>query len=607
MLTIEGFGIKQEKKEVVGLLGTCNTEFLENIYSKLGKKAFLYLYDSRFSPLPDLDLNEYDYFVVGLTLRYIVADADVNKDDFWYIKNPNRSVYLGNLETAQRIISRHVDMISLALAGKDVFYLSFIEPQSNPLGLFADHYALNNPSVFVRHMNEHLALAVSAKNSSYFVNLNTILSGIGKTKLQDDVLYSIMHGNVLSDFDYERDQGRIIPVIPAKELFDTCNIDQDYAHGVIECIENMRAIKTGVGRVKLIIVDLDGTMWRGVAAEDDMDEYVRTEGWPTGFVEALLLFKSRGGLLAINSKNDFEETKIRFDKIWGYKICFEDFVSVQINWESKSENIKSILTEVNILADNAVMIDDNPREISEINSIFPELRNLGFNPYLWRYAILYYPEFQNNLITEESSNRTKLVNAAKNRSYKESMAEDRGAWLIGLGLRVVGCVLKDRSDQAYNRILELINKTNQFNTTGRRWADEEFANFLTEFGPVLYFTAQDNEVNNGIIGVCVIKSGVVEQMVLSCRVFALGIEEVMFYVVQNNIAKSLNKKSITSLFKKNPIQSQKVDVILRFNDTGKNATARSVFNKFEFKYVDNDIYVTDFIFEVPGWIGFSKQ
>ena len=87
--------------------------------------------------------------------------------------------------------------------------------------------------------------------------------------------------------------------------------------------------------VKLIIVDLDDTLWRGIAAEDELSPGERKEGWPLGLADALLYFKSRGGLLAICSKNDHKKTLENFRKIYGWRITEEDFASIKINWKSQ--------------------------------------------------------------------------------------------------------------------------------------------------------------------------------------------------------------------------------------------------------------------------------
>ena len=94
----------------------------------------------------------------------------------------------------------------------------------------------------------------------------------------------------------------------------------------------------GIDQVKLVIVDLDDTLWRGVIAEegDISDETI--EGWPMGLIEALQFLKKRGVLLAIISKNDEARIEGLWDRIMRGRLRLEDFVVRRINWRSKADN-----------------------------------------------------------------------------------------------------------------------------------------------------------------------------------------------------------------------------------------------------------------------------
>jgi len=117
-----------------------------------------------------------------------------------------------------------------------------------------------------------------------------------------------------------------------------------------------------IDQVKLVIVDLDDTLWRGVIAEEGIDRPMVTEGWPAGLVEALVTLKKRGVLLAIASKNDEDRIRSFWPHLYGGRLELADFASVKINWQSKAENIAQILKETNLLPRNVVFLDDNPVE-----------------------------------------------------------------------------------------------------------------------------------------------------------------------------------------------------------------------------------------------------
>ncbi|MCK9188430.1 HAD-IIIC family phosphatase [Acidithiobacillus sp.] len=146
---------------------------------------------------------------------------------------------------------------------------------------------------------------------------------------------------------------------------------------ILDRLEGAWAVLCGKDPVKIIITDLDNTLWRGVLAEEEeVAPWRHTEGWPIGYAGALLECKRRGLLLAISSKNDEAPTCDRFRQVWGQALRLEDFCARQINWRPKSDNIADILQATNILPEQALFIDDNPLEIEEVRRAFPQMRFL---------------------------------------------------------------------------------------------------------------------------------------------------------------------------------------------------------------------------------------
>jgi FkbH-like protein len=337
--------------------------------------------------------------------------------------------------------------------------------------------------------------------------------------------------------------------------------------------------------VKIIVIDLDDTLWRGVAAEDSIEGPLRSEGWPLGFIEALLYFKRRGGLLAIASKNEPESTAKRFEEICGDRIKLHDFVSVKINWNPKSQSIDEILRETNLLPESALFIDDNPREIDEVRAHFPTLRCLGGNHHDWRRIILRSPETQVAGISRESRDRTRLVRARIDREVA-SRALSRHEWLLSLKIKQHISMVNDIADKSFGRAIELINKTNQFNTTGKRWTSGELDEFFRNGGCCLTTDLRDKTIDNGMIGVALIKPGALIQVVLSCRVFGLGAE-----ITMGSIATTVALRG-------------QAFVRSTLIDTGKNFTCHDYFERLGFRR-DGDEFVTDTACSTPPWIEFS--
>jgi predicted enzyme involved in methoxymalonyl-ACP biosynthesis len=107
----------------------------------------------------------------------------------------------------------------------------------------------------------------------------------------------------------------------------------------------------------------------------------------------------------------------------------------------------------------------------------------------------------------------------------EKQALPRDEFLFGLGCTLRIKQLLNSEQPEYTRCLELINKTNQFNTTGERWRADEFARFVNEQqGQVYSFSVRDKFVSYGLVGVVIIKGSRIQQFIMSCRVLGMDVE-----------------------------------------------------------------------------------
>ena len=249
----------------------------------------------------------------------------------------------------------------------------------------------------------------------------------------------------------------------------------------------------------------------------------------------------------------------------------EDFAVKKINWKSKIENVGEILAELNILPESVVFIDDNPRERDAIKDAFPDVRTLGSNPYLLRQILLWSPETQVTFITEESKNRTQMIQAKiAVESIKSKMSTED--FLNKIKLKASIFEIKGVDDPRFNRCFELLNKTNQFNTTGKRWSLDEIVKKLGGDFHIYSFDAQDIYSSYGLVGALVFEKENLNQMVMSCRVVGLGLELAALSAVLN----SLKVKGI-----------QNVSAITI--QTEANLLSRNVYEKFGFTKI-NDQY-----------------
>jgi FkbH-like protein len=552
------------------LLGTCGVEMLVKGSVNCGHiLRHMLMGSTRHDPVPDVAPTD-DVAVVSLTLRHVLSEATQTPEpevDMVFSRLQSDDCARVLLERAGEFLSEKVAQIAAKITTAPILFLSFFEPSFNYVGDLIDPFSRTSPGNLVREINRLLSDAVRKTNNCYFLDSNEILNFIGRRHLQDDVVASSSHASFINDWDFKLDSSRLNAPKALVNIFTYEVASREYTLALLSRIEAIVKIVEQRNPVKLIIVDLDDTMWRGIAAESEsLSLHQRIEGWPIGFAEALMFFKKRGGLLAICSKNEEAPTIERFNTIWRGAITLDDFACVRINWKPKSQNVLEIIKEVNLLPGNCVFIDDNDRELSEVKAAIPDIRCLGGNHYDWRRIILRSAETQVPIVTEESSRRTALVRAISQREAGSDAASgvSREEWLASLQLRQSFFLIKTAKSRHFDRAFELINKTNQFNTTGKRWEKSEFEKFISKGGYCIVSSLRDRLIDNGIISVCLIKCESIVQVVLSCRVFGLGAE-----LVVGAIATRVALKA-------HP------EVRAELIDTGKNATCHDYFKRIGF-------------------------
>ena len=272
-----------------------------------------------------------------------------------------------------------------------------------------------------------------------------------------------------------------------------------------------------------MIFDLDGTLWRGIAAEADDLDYHFTEGWPLGLLEAASVLKKRGILIAIASKNELTNVEAAWSQLYERRFPLSNFVSVKANWNPKVLNIGEILAETNLLPDNVLFVDDNPIEREQVALTYPEMHIISGPISTWRRTLLWGTELQVPFITTELSDRTELI---KNMIIREELKVHRDPidYVASLNVELAVGRIRDKRHKRFTRAFELINKTNQFNTTGRRWNEAEIDDYFAGGGEFIYAIAADRLSEYGLIAVMLCRGNEATQFVMSCRVFGLRIE-----------------------------------------------------------------------------------
>jgi FkbH-like protein len=418
------------------------------------------------------------------------------------------------------------------------FVMTYLSPQQNLLGRLLPRYDLRNPIHFTERLNIELDGLLKQYRNVYLLDTNHIASVYGRRFMQEDAFWHQHHGGLLSTTADELwDGGRRIEKSPP--VAEVLGAAVDGFVGMVW--QELRAAYRTLRRadeVKMLCVDLDDTLWRGLIGEwDGNDRGWKLAGWPHGLLETLQYLKRRGVILAIVSKND--ETHVRgvWHKMFDEGLLrLEDFAIVKINWRPKAENIAEAMAEANILPKSVVFLDDNPVERSAVKAAFPEIRTLETSHFRWSRVLGWSPELQVAEISGESARRTQLIQAQVERQQVRA-ALSREDFLASLNLRIAVHTLRAVTDSRFARAFELLNKTNQFNTTGVRWLEGDAVAYFERGGVWWTFEVVDRFTNYGLVGLVCMNGTQVDQFVMSCRVAGLEAELAALSVILGQAAR----------------------------------------------------------------------
>lgn len=520
--------------ETILVVGSC---LVENLVAEFARTKpvqgdfVLVNFASRLPEAPPRALDRYDLQIVQLPMRTILPDSR-----FAQLRHHQPEAYAALFAEAEQRLAIVLDaaMAWNKASGLTTFVVNFFRPQQNPLGRLMPRNDLRNLSTFIDRLNARFAELVAGYANSYVLDFDEISASIGRMHVQDDHLWMSSHNSTLSDYDHAHDQRRLHPPEPISRRSDL-RIEAFFAavHAEVEAM--YRSLRQ-TDAVKLVIVDLDDTLWRGVVAEEGDFDPTTYEGWPLGVIEALAFLKHRGIVLAIASKNDEAKIRAIWDPLVGARLRLSDFGVIRINWKPKVENVADILEQVNVLPGSVVFVDDNPVERAAVSAAFPGIRTLGADLYGIRRALLWSAETQGPPISAESGRRTEMIQAQVVREQARKLLS-REAFLATLDIRITPVTIADAAHARFRRAFELINKTNQFNTTGRRWTLEEMqAGFLR--GLRLHaFEVADTFTDYGLVGVVVREGDALTQCVMSCRVVGLDVEAAMMRSVMGEAAR----------------------------------------------------------------------
>ena len=294
---------------------------------------------------------------------------------------------------------------------------------------------------------------------------------------------------------------------------------------------------------KCLVLDLDNTLWGGVVGDDGVEGLVLGQGSPAG--EAFLALQQyalqlaqRGVLLAVCSKNDHANAVAPFETHPEMVLRRKDIACFVANWQDKATNLRTIAETLQIGLDALVFVDDNPAERQVIRRELPMVAvpELPEEPEGYVGCLAAAGYFEAVTLTAEDRQRTELYRANAERESLRATATDLAGYLRALHMELVW----SRFDElGLKRIVQLINKTNQFNLTTRRYTEAEVRAVMDDPAALtLQLRLTDVHGDNGMIGVVIARPAHAEHdtlaldtWLMSCRVLGRGVEAATLNVI----------------------------------------------------------------------------
>jgi FkbH-like protein len=206
----------------------------------------------------------------------------------------------------------------------------------------------------------------------------------------------------------------------------------------------------------------------------------------------------------------------------------EHFSAMRINWRNKAENLAELATELNIGLDALVFIDDNPVERELVRQLLPEVLTVELPRDASRYreALEDLTDFELLALTREDELRVSQYQANRRRQALEQSSGSLDAYLVSLGIRAE---IGRAAAHHVPRLVQMFNKTNQFNTTTRRYQAPDVERFLASPAHQVYvLDVADRFGDHGLVGTAVVReegeSWVIDNVLLSCRAMGLSVE-----------------------------------------------------------------------------------
>ena len=299
-----------------------------------------------------------------------------------------------------------------------------------------------------------------------------------------------------------------------------------------------------MNRKKVLVLDLDNTLWGGVLGEEGPQGItLGTSLLGAVYRDAqkrIKELKDLGVLLAIVSKNNMEEVDALFEQNTHMVLEKSDFISIYSNWDDKPTNIQRLAQQLNLGLDSFVFLDDNEAEREFVKRTLPMVEVVEFPKDVANLpaaiADLYGKYFRQWTITDEDKAKTKQYQEEALRKIDLESVASIDDYLLSLNMNIqIGEMRQDQIE----RVVQLIGKTNQFNTCTLRCDLHGLQAYRNQGGIVYTVSVSDKYGDSGLISVLMVKkegdTATIDNFLMSCRVMGRQIENAILEAVENKL------------------------------------------------------------------------
>ena len=409
-----------------------------------------------------------------------------------------------------------VTAVATALMKKGVMpILTMVPPHVNS-SLNGSDVIINWSEAWMRAEYNARIVELTIKNAWPLWNLENLVSNIGTERFHDPTQYN----------------------------WAKLAVSMEYTMRTADNITTVLASLTGKTR-RALVLDLDNTLWGGVIGDDGMEGIRIGQGDTeseafSSLQHTILEIKSRGVMLAICSKNTDEIAREPFEKHPEMLLKLDDVPVFKANWKDKASNIVEIAKELNLGLGSLAFIDDNPVERDLVREFLPEVAviEVGNDPAYYCRHLLSCGYFEHAPLNDEDKKRIQTFNA---NIHRQSLLEEIGDYTQYLKSLKMEMELEPFNEIGRSRVVQLINKSNQFNLTTRRYSAAEIEAMQNAADFFCYqIRFKDKFSDYGIISVIICERLAdkwhIDTWLMSCRVLERGLENAIFNELVNHCA-----------------------------------------------------------------------